>query len=275
MSYKLIAIDMDGTLLNSKNQISKRNLSALYKAMEKGLYVVLSTGRILRSAFYYSNIIELNNPIVACNGAVVTCKDEEDIIYENKINIDTSKNIIQLADDFNMKYYFYSKDTFFTKEFHEGIKRYYGSGGEVLTQQGIKLEILENIPEFLETKEDAIYKFFFVEDDETKLSNFREELNSIEGINISSSRNNNIEIMNEGASKGNALEYLCNGLNIEKSQVIAIGDNENDISMLKIAGLAVAMGNGDDMIKEHSHLITGTNDEDGVAQIIEKYVLNS
>lgn len=275
MKYKLIAIDMDGTLLNSNNEISKRNLAALYKAREKGLHVVLNTGRILRSAFYYANSIELNNPVIACNGAIITCKDEEDIIYENKMSIETSKEIFKISDEFDMKYYFYNRDTFFAKELHDGVKKFYGNNGEAWTEQGIKVEVSEDITEIVGREINEIYKFVFIEEDRDKLLNFRKELDSIKGINVSSSWYNNIEIMNEGVSKGEALEYLCNALKIEKSEVIAIGDNENDISMLQMAGLAVAMENGDDIAKEYSHIITGTNNEDGVAQIIEKYVLNS
>ena len=82
MKYKLIATDMDGTLLNSDNKISDKTIDVLHKAIKEGIYVVLSTGRILRSALYYARSIELGNPIVACNGAIVSCGDGNDILYE-------------------------------------------------------------------------------------------------------------------------------------------------------------------------------------------------
>lgn len=274
MKYRLIAIDMDGTLLNSNNEISKRNLAALYKAREKGLHVVLNTGRILRSAFYYANSIELNNPVIACNGAIITCKDEEDIIYENKMSIETSKEIFKISDEFDMKYYFYNRDTFFAKELHDGVKKFYGNNGEAWTEQGIKVEVSEDITEIVGTEINEIYKFVFIEDDKNKLLHFREALKFIEGINISSSWHNNVEVMNKGVSKGEGLKQLCKKLNIDRSQVVAIGDNENDVSMFQVAGLAVAMENGEDIVKEYSHVITDTNDQDGVAKAIEKYVLN-
>ena len=80
--------------------------------------------------------------------------------------------------------------------------------------------------------------------------------------------------MNKGVSKGEGLKQLCKTLDVDTSQVVAIGDNENDISMFQVAGLAIAMENGDDIAKEYSHVITDINDEDGVAKAIEKYVLN-
>ena len=274
MKYKLIAIDMDGTLLNSKNQISERNLSVLHRAVAEGLYVVLSTGRILRSAIYYAKSINLNNPIIACNGAIAISEGEEDIIFEKKMGMDVSKKVIQLAEENNMYYHFYDRDTFYTKELNGKNEQYYNSIEDSLKSQGINLEILKEPEQTLEIERPDIYKFVFMEDDKDKLLDFREQLNNIEGINISSSWHNNVEIMKEGVSKGSGLEYLCKTLNIEKSQVVAIGDNENDIPMLQIAGLAVAMANGDDTIKKHSHVITDTNNEDGVAKVIEKHVLN-
>jgi len=120
----------------------------------------------------------------------------------------------------------------------------------------------------------VIYKFVYIEDDIDKLLDFREKLKDIKGTNVSSSWHNNIEVMNEGVSKGTGLNYLIDKLNIDKSEVVAIGDNENDISMFKVAGLAVGMRNGDESIKNHVHVFTDTNDEDGVAKAIENYVLN-
>lgn len=275
MKYKLIAIDMDGTLLNSENQVSKRNREALYKAMEKGIYVVLTTGRILPSAFYYGKSMNLDNPIIACNGAIISNGGVENIIYKNKMNLESSKEIVKLADKYKIHYHFYDKNTFYTSEVSEGIEQYYPSFPDALREQGIEVEILENVLETLEEEKTNIYKFVFIEDDLDKLSKFRGEINNLDGIQVSSSWYNNLEIMNEGVSKGSSLEYLGNKLNIGKSQIMAIGDNENDISMLKIAGLAVAMENGDDAIKKYSHTVTHTNDEDGVAKAIEKYILNS
>lgn len=274
MKYKLIATDMDGTLLNSENKISNRNTKALHKAIEKGIYVVLSTGRILNSALYYAKAIELNNPIVACNGAIVSCKDGNNILYEKTINIDTSKKIVKFAEEHDIYYHFYSQDTFYSKEMNESVLKFYESFEESFKKQQLSLKILDNPTEILNKERPEVYKFIFIEDDADKLLNFREKLNSIGDINISSSWSNNIEVMSKGVSKGNGLKYLCDTLNIDNSQIVAIGDNENDISMLEIAGLSVAMGNGDKIIREYSDVITDTNDEDGVAKAIEKYVLN-
>ena len=273
MKYKLIAIDMDGTLLNSQNEISERNIKALQEAVKRGIYVVLSTGRILKSALYYSKFLQSINPIIACNGAIISCGDGKDIIYKKAIGINSSKKIIELAEKNNLYYHFYDKDTFYSKKIDENTKKYYKFYGDNIKKQGIKIKTLKEPMEVLNNKELDIYKFVFIEDDKDKLLDFRGKLKNIEKINISSSWFNNIEIMDESVSKGSGLKHLCRFLNIDISQVVAIGDNENDISMFEMSGLAIAMKNGDEIAKKHSQIITDTNDQNGVAKAIEEYVL--
>ncbi|NMB27099.1 MAG: HAD family phosphatase [Tissierellia bacterium] len=273
MKYKLIAIDMDGTLLNSQNKISERNIKALQEAIKRGIYVVLATGRILKSALYYSKFLESNNPIIACNGAIIYCGYGKDIIYEKTIGVNLSKKIIELAEENNLYYHFYNKDTFYYKKRDGSAKKYYKFYGDNIGKQGIKFKALKEPIEVLNGKELNIYKFVFIEDDKDKLLDFREKLKSIEKINISSSWSNNIEVMDESVSKGSGLKHLCKSLNIDRSQVVAIGDNENDISMFEMSGLAIAMENGDEIAKKHSHVVTDTNDQNGVAKAIEEYVL--
>lgn len=120
-----------------------------------------------------------------------------------------------------------------------------------------------------------IYKFLFIDNEREKLVKLRQELSTLNGINISSSWDNNLEVMDNWVSKGNSLEFLCNKLKISAKDVIAIGDNENDLTMINYAGLGVSMGNAADIVKNNADIITTTNDEDGVAKIIEKYVLGT
>lgn len=269
MKYKLIAIDMDGTLLNSENTISDRNREVLNKVREKGIHVVLSTGRILKSALHYGQSLKLNNPIVACNGAIVSDGNGKDIIYDNPIKNGVVEKLIDLSEKNHIYYHFYGVNTFYCKEYREEITHFYESEG-----QQVDVVILKDLITMNKATKSNIYKFSIVEDNKEKLINFREKLESIEGINISSSWGDNVEVMNDGVSKGNGLKSLIEKLNIHPSEVMAIGDNENDISMLQMAGLAIGMKNGDQIIKKYSHVITDSNDEDGVANAIEKYALN-
>lgn len=273
MKYKLVAIDMDGTLLNSKNEISKKNKEAIKKATDKGAKVVLSTGRIFPSALHYAKYLEIGTPIISCNGAYVAEHDKLNIIYEKPISVEVSKEIMNLAEKKEIYYHFYDDTTFFARRFSETVNNYYKLNEKIDRNERINIRIIDNPIKMMDEEKPLVYKFVFVDDDREKLLEFRKEVSKIDGVEVASSWWNNVEIMNRGVSKGRALLELCNLLSIDRSEVVAIGDNENDISMLKIAGFSIAMGNGEEKVKKIANVVTKTNDESGVGEAIEKFVL--
>lgn len=269
MKYKLVAIDMDGTLLNSNNQVSERTRKTIENAKTKGTHIVLSTGRVLKSALSYSKSLNLKNPIVACNGAIIVDEDAN-VIYKKPIDNNLVKEIVALARSKNIYYHFYDESRFYSHIRVEEVLKFYNEGNE---NTSIDLKIFKNIEEIIGLKDLNVYKFLFIDDNKNKLQSLRDELNKLENISTSSSWTNNIEAMGQNVSKGEALRQLCNRLQIKSEEIIAIGDSENDLSMLKFAGLGVAMGNGGQVIKKQADYITDSNDEDGVAKVIEKFVL--
>lgn len=269
MKYKLIAIDMDGTLLNSDNNISNRTKDAIAKAKEEGVHVVLATGRILKSAVYYANQLELKNPIVASNGGIMI-DEHGNVILKNPMNRKSIKEIVKLADDEKIYFHLYDESTFYSSQKVQEILDFYSEGNKAME---IDLKIFKSIDDILSSDNLNIYKFIFIDNDLDKLQSFRSKISTIDNINISSSWSNNIEAMGLNVSKGHAIKKLAKRLNINLDEVIAIGDSENDLSMLNIAGLSIAMGNGSDSIKEKVDYITDTNNNDGVAKAIEKFIL--
>ena len=270
MDYKLIAIDMDGTLLNSNNEVSDRTRRAILMAGDRGVHIILATGRLLNSAIKYSTRIDLKRPIISSNGAVIVDENEK-VIFERRIDKEQIEMITHIAEKNNVYYHFYGRDSFYSNQYVEDIIEFYNPAG-VSEEEKIKFNLYKNIGEVL--KEDVgIYKFIFIDNDRKKLYKLREELKKVENINTSSSWVNNVELMGKDVSKGNSLSYLCEKLSIPREQVIAIGDNENDLSMLNFAGLGVSMGNANEKVRSLADIITSTNDEDGVAKIIEKYIL--
>ena len=273
MTYKLIAIDMDGTLLDSKNQVSQRTREAIIKAKEKGVYIILSTGRILKSALYYSKDLGLNNPIIASNGGVVV--DEFfSIIYKKTIDKNSIVDLINIANEDNMYYHFYDERNFYSNKRVQEVLDFYNesdNGGN--SDFHIELKVFKDIKEITSNKDINIYKFLFVDEDMDKLDRFRKRLALVNNISISSSWPNNVETMSINVSKGEALKKLCKRLNIRSEEVIAIGDSENDLSMLNFAGLSVAMKNATKDIKVEVDHITDLNDNHGVAKVIEKFIL--
>ena len=266
MEYKLIAIDMDGTLLNSKKEISDRTYDAIQKAKEKGIHIVLATGRLLRSAQFVAENLKLSNHILACNGAIII--DDKKVIYSRPMDLYGVEKVMSLGKKFNAYYHFYDESCLYSNTYVEKIVDYYQG-----RDQKIGIKIFKNDMEILNNKNLNIYKFLFIDNDLQKLESIKEELTQVSKISVSKSWVNNLEVMDTEASKGLGLKFLCNELNISPEHVIAIGDNENDISMINFAGLGVSMGNGEDIVKKQSNYITSSNDDDGVAKVIEKFIL--
>lgn len=267
MRYKFVAIDMDGTLLNSQNEVSLRNRQAIDRAREKGVQIVLSTGRILESAKIFADELQLNTPILACNGAIIL-DENRNVIYNRPLELDLARRVMELGRKHNIYYHFYNEEFLFSNQYIKEIVDYYSS-----KSKRVDCKLFNDDEEMLTNKDLNIFKFLFIDDDLDKLNNLRLEIGSIDGLNVSKSWVNNLEVMDFRASKGIGLQYLCNEMKITQNQVIAIGDSENDLSMINYAGFGVAMGNGDERVKLASDYITGTNDEDGVAKVIEKFVL--
>ena len=269
LKYKLVAIDMDGTLLNSENKVTDRTRKAIENARNQGTHIVIATGRILKSALHYSESLGLKNPLIACNGAIIV--DEfQNVIYEKHIEKKNVIDIIDLAKSEGIYFHFYDRSSFYSNVRVEEVLKFYNEGSKTMD---INLKIFKDTEEIMNMKDLNVYKFIFIDNNKDKLHRFREKIEKFENINTSSSWINNIEAMGNNVSKGEALKELCKILNVEAKEVVSIGDSENDLSMLKFSGLGVAMGNGDKDIKERSNYITDSNDDDGVAKVIEKFIL--
>ncbi len=269
MKYKLIAIDMDGTLLNSGNNVSTRTKEAILKAKEKGVHIVLATGRILKSAVHYSKQLDLKNPIVASNGGIMI-DENSNVIFKNPIDKESIKEIVKLADDEEVYCHLYDESKFYSSQKVQDVLDFYSEGSKNMK---IDLQLFNNIDDILSAEDLNIYKLIFIDDDLEKLQNFRSKISTVDNINISSSWSNNIEAMGLNVSKGQAIKKLAERLDIDLDEIVAIGDSENDLSMLDIAGLSIGMENASDSVKDKVDYITDTNNNDGVAKAIEKFIL--
>lgn len=272
MDIKLIAIDMDGTLLNSKNEITKKTHEILKQAKEKGVNIVLTTGRVLKSALYYSKHLGLESYVIACNGGIIVDK-QTSILYKRPIPKDKMIQIMEVGKECSVYFHFYNEDTFFTNQYVKEVNDYYSSASGKFKGQDVDVHLYEDDNEIMVRTDLDIYKFLFIEPDLIKLSQVREKLSKIQGLSLSSSWGNNVEVMNNGVSKGTAISLLCDKLKISNENVMAIGDNENDLSMINFAGIGVAMENGNPLLKKTADFIAPSNEDDGVAYAIQKFVL--
>lgn len=280
---KLIAIDLDGTLLSHEKTISHENLEALLFAHEQGVMVVIATGRNYHDVI---NILQqVNLPftpwVISANGSIIHHPNGEKV-YSVPIARESAEAILNWLED-EEYYYEVSVENRLLAPTHgrihlareaEKLKRENPSVEEKEFEQAIENQFSQTGFEFVTSNQDIfgndedIYNILALSFQDEKLTKGKETFQGRQGINIFSSGKNNFEFVHENASKGKALEKLGEILQIPLLKMAAVGDNYNDISMLTMVGRSAAMGNADDAVKEKSHEVTLENHEHGVAHFI-------
>lgn len=273
MKYKLVCIDMDGTLLNDDKKINAENIEAIKKAHEKGVNIAICTGRNFVSARYFAELIGVKAPIIASNGAYIREKDKEEIIYKVPLGKDNCEQIERILSKYDFHKYYNQFDSIISGKAFPEDYGYVILNSTLPRKHRINLVTTDNMEEYINENSEEILKCVCISNKFEELTMAKEELLKIDGLEVVSSGRDNIEIMNIGVSKGKAVGKLADFYNISSDEVICIGDNENDISMLKYAGLGVAMGNGESYVKEIADYVTDTNNNSGVGKAIEKFIL--
>ena len=271
--YKMVVMDMDYTLLNKQKEVSSRNKEALADAMKKGVHLVAATGRIYSSARFYTRLLGMNTPIIASNGAIIKDDYTNKVMFQSILLDEIALEMIKLCRKNGLYCHLYSEDAVYTEKIINISQKYEEWNQTLKKEDRINVKVVESLEKTVEEERGKILKAVVVDDDEKKLASIRNEIMSTEKVSVSQSLKDNLEVMNKGINKGNAIRILGEIYGINREEIIAIGDNENDISMIEYAGLGIAMGNAVDTLKERADYITGNYDEDGVAQAIEKFVL--
>lgn len=277
MKYKMIAMDMDGTLLTTDKVVSQGNKEILKKAADMGIKLVICTGRIFTSAWVYADLIGTEAPIIASNGAYIREKDRDEVIYMKTLPKEDIFKVVKIVKDYGFYPHLFSSDTIFTEKIIFTSKMYDKQNESLPSQKKVKIVITDDLEKTIEENYQIILKIVIVSemDEIEKLNKLRNKIENKIDASIVASAANNFEIMYKGISKGNAVKILGDIYGISPEETICIGDNENDISMIEYAGLGVAMENATDGLKAAADYVTDTNDNDGVAKAIEKFVFNS
>jgi len=269
----MICLDMDGTLLTTDKRISEKNKEYLRKIKEKGVVIAVCTGRLLISAKFFANLIGEKVDVIASNGAMVIDKDENEI-YESHLGYENGVYALEIMKNNNIYPHFYSRDTIYTEKMaYSSIfyQKYNESTGN--SKFNVKFNMVKNWNEILKINENEIMKTVGMSEDIELIRKIRSQLSENPNIEVVYSHEKNFEVMKRGVSKGNSIGILASHYGISRDEIVAFGDSNNDLSMLKYAGLGVAMGNGTQEIKNHADFITLSNDENGVAHGIEKIFL--
>lgn len=284
---KLIAIDLDGTLLSSEMEITEVSLEAMKEARAQGNKVMICSGRAPEDIQQILKEYDFPLPLAGSNGSVVQIGGQ--VLQSISMNREDAAAIAEKLDDEGAPYRIYTnKGIYIPADWSKRVKRTMekeqirveGLPGEVyqhITEQPEKSDLIhffDHWREVLDKRELAIQKFFVLTLNtsvKTALGSYFEEMPSVA---LTSSHPLNIEVMDQKANKGNALKFVAAHYGISLKDTMAIGDNFNDVPMLEVAGLSVAMENAAPQVKELCDTVTLSNNENGVAHAITKYILN-
>eukprot|EP00897_Mesotaenium_endlicherianum_P003353 jgi/Mesen1/3045/ME000018S02360 len=262
---KLIATDVDGTLLNSKHELTERTEQAIRRAQELGVKVMVATGKA-RGPWTKHILPRLNltTPGVYMQGLLIHNADGS-IFYERVMEASVARSVIELGVRERLTILAYCGDRILCESTNEHTDRMIGYGEPVPEAVGPLINVLGSTP---------IHKLLFMAEDQ-ELQRLRPEAEALLGdtVTVTKALLGMLEILPAGASKGLGLEKVLQALDIDAQHVMAIGDGENDKEMLELVGTSVAMGNAGARIQAIADLVTRSNDADGVAVAIEHLVL--
>lgn len=284
--YKLVAIDIDGTLLNSKSELTDKTIDVLKKASERGIYIVLTSGRMTTVIKEFCKKIGADKFLIAENGASIVNLQTDELIYKKYIPKNVVLDILNICEDNNIYYMIYTNKELIVKNLKHMALFFYKQN----YNPNARLETHIASREYIEQLEDEFAKIMICDEDRAIYNSIVNKLSKITAIDVMTIPHISTKVLNVGTeekvisysyadisakdtNKWTAIEMLTEMLGIDREEVIAIGDNINDLQMIKNAGLGVAMKNGSPVLRELADEIAPSNDEDGVAYIVEKYIL--
>ena len=290
--YKLIAIDLDGTMLNSYGIVSEETKKTIKKVEEQDVEVVIASGRPIASIKEIAKEIDSKNYFIAGNGAIVYDMKKDVIIYEKTMPKEKILEIVKICEENSISYNVYTQTEILAKALKFNVLYYHKENLKKEENKKTKINIVNDMYEYIKNKQDAKFlKITICDESKTVFNSIirkLKEVKNIEILEVSHMARKTItqgteeypisyyytEISRENVDKWNAIEFLIKKLGIKKEEVMAIGDNSNDKEMIKNAGLGVAMKQSTPAILQLANEVTEGNNEDGVAKILQKYYKN-
>lgn len=266
---KLVAIDLDGTLLDSKKEISARNKEALTQAKAAGVKIVICTGRPLAAIGIYLDALNLRDNgdySITFNGGLVQKNDTGEIIEKSSLALENVHELYELAKSLNVPLDILSDGLVMQLSTTQEYESLYSQLNKLLTFESYEVAQLTT---------DRIYNKAVIAVDQAYLDEQIKKIPSsfYDRYEVIKTRSNLLEFMPKGITKAYGISLLARDLGIKQEEIMTIGDEENDVPMIEYAGLGVAMENAVAKVKDLADVITDTNDNDGVAQAVEKFVL--
>jgi len=263
-------MDMDGTLLRGDKTVSARTAAVLRACEEKGVKMVLASGRGFESIRVYAERLGLRSPLVCANGARIEASPDGETLLEDCLPEEVSRRVCEIMLESGVYFVCYTRGI----NYHANAER--PMRGQMPGAAPGRFTV-QNVLDRAALLREGVrrpYKYVAFTEDAPALARLRTALEASGlPVYLSSSWHDNLEVMTKSANKGSALRFLSKAYGVPREETIAFGDERNDIEMIAYAGLGVAMGNASDTVKAAARLVAPTNEEDGVAAILEEYIL--
>lgn len=269
MNYQIIVLDLDGTLTNSEKVITPRTKECLMEAQRRGKKVVLASGRPTYGVMPLAKELEMEKYggfILSFNGGMIINCQTMETVFSRTLPVESNQRIIDLAKEYGVNILTYDGDLIITPK---------ADCPYVKKEAAINKLDVEQVDNFRECVTFPVVKFLML-DDGDYLATVEPRVKAALGRDYSVYRSEPyfLEILPKGIDKAKSLERLLEGVGLKREEMIACGDGYNDLTMVQYAGLGVAMGNGVLPVRTAADYITLTNNEDGVAHVVEKFMLN-
>ena len=287
--YKLVAIDLDGTMLNSYGMVTESTKQVIKNTINKGIEVIIASGRPIDSIKTIAKEIGSENYFIAGNGALIYDIKKDEIIYEKFMNKQKVLEIIKICEENSISYNIYTEKTIIAKGLKYNVLYYYKENLKKEENKKTNITIVEDVYEYIKNLENEKFlKITVCDETKSVFNSIIRKLRTVEDIDVLDVLHMSKKMKKQGTEdvpieyyyteislkdvdKWNAIEYLANKMNISKDEIIAIGDNINDKEMIENAKVGIAMGQSTPVITEIADFVTSNNNEDGVAKALEKY----
>lgn len=265
---RLIAADLDGTLLDAGRAVSPETRRIVDRVRALGVMVVLATGRTYEGVRGIYDHLGLDSPVITNNGGLTYDPVTDTVLDGYPLPPATLKTLLSWLDSEGIYNQFYTRDTIYVRRLGHITKEWADKNASLPEKQRIRMEVLGDgpLPPALDTE--PFYKLLVMDTDPAVIRRVRQHVSTLPELDTTVSIENGLDILSAGISKGVGLERLAARLGIPREAIMAFGDQENDIEMLRFAGVGVAMENAGDHVKAHADRIAPLHHEDGLARFL-------
>lgn len=288
--YKMVVIDIDGTLLTSQGNITEETRQALCKAQDMGLVIVLASGRIVNSTVTYARNIGLNSYVISGNGSVITELKTEENIYTNCLGNRATQSIVDICKDNTISLNVYTLSEILTEKIEYNVLFYSIQNRQLNDDKKTNINVYDDIRRAVKEKaNNNVSKITVCDKDKSIFNSIIRKLRTIRGIDVLDVSHSSHKVIDIGSEKVNvdyyyteitksnvdkwhAIEFLADKLNIDCKDIICIGDNANDIMMVQNCGLGVILDNAAPEYKEKAKYVAPSNNDNGIVDVLDKFV---